>query len=684
MPDEAGLRITISADVREAILNLTDLTDATGELAVEGVGNLTAVQQALQAMRAAQAETGNTAELQTLNRAIKDLSTQASQLKKAGTEGFDELGNKLRDIQPAAGVANSGLSSLNLSSAQARVAFLDLGRAISGQGFNLRALASNFTLLGPAAGIAVGALVGFGYIIDELIKKQSNAEAATEGLNKTLSESGAGASGQVAQIDSLIAIVGDLSNSYTIRNRAFKELQDQYPNAFKNMSLEKTSLEDIAKATDKVTDAIFRQAQIKGLQEAISEQYKKIADASVQSGYEAATGFDKALAALQAFAGGTLNVGTYGIAATANGIKTQSETIDKSRVAIKLLEDELRNLTKISITNDDKGILGKAPTDELKKVVPILQEVQRIYDELSKPNKEPLFKLREASGIDNGGQSPEIKVIQAQIAEAEKQLKAAANSPALTSAYQDLIRALNAKLDATVNANLHIHTTFLADIDNKEVQKFHEDTGKQLTDVMKKLPPLKSDIRVDPNLVLQAKPIADLNKAIQKAVNDLPKEGLEGVGQALGAALAKGQDPIQAAGKAIESAIGSVLQQIGKALIEYGSFKTGLDAIFQGGIGIPGVAAIALGVAAEALGSLLKSSQSAYHAFATGGIVTGPTLGLIGEAGPEVIFPLDRLNSFIRSNTGNGPQQVTVKGVIRGRDLAIVQARDSKLQNLTS
>ena len=30
--------------------------------------------------------------------------------------------------------------------------------------------------------------------------------------------------------------------------------------------------------------------------------------------------------------------------------------------------------------------------------------------------------------------------------------------------------------------------------------------------------------------------------------------------------------------------------------------------------------------------------------FATGGIVTGPTLGLVGEAGPEAIIPLDKAN----------------------------------------
>lgn len=38
--------------------------------------------------------------------------------------------------------------------------------------------------------------------------------------------------------------------------------------------------------------------------------------------------------------------------------------------------------------------------------------------------------------------------------------------------------------------------------------------------------------------------------------------------------------------------------------------------------------------------------------FATGGVVTGPTLGLIGEAGPEAVMPLDKLQNFVNMNSG--------------------------------
>ena len=65
--------------------------------------------------------------------------------------------------------------------------------------------------------------------------------------------------------------------------------------------------------------------------------------------------------------------------------------------------------------------------------------------------------------------------------------------------------------------------------------------------------------------------------------------------------------------------------------------------------------------------------------FAKGGLVTGPTLGLIGEgagttaSNPEVVAPLDKLKSMI----GGGTQQVEVYGRISGNDIFISNQRGS-------
>ena len=43
---------------------------------------------------------------------------------------------------------------------------------------------------------------------------------------------------------------------------------------------------------------------------------------------------------------------------------------------------------------------------------------------------------------------------------------------------------------------------------------------------------------------------------------------------------------------------------------------------------------------------------------AHGGLVTGPTRALIGEAGPEAVIPLDRLDRMMGGGSGNSTEQV--------------------------
>lgn len=69
---------------------------------------------------------------------------------------------------------------------------------------------------------------------------------------------------------------------------------------------------------------------------------------------------------------------------------------------------------------------------------------------------------------------------------------------------------------------------------------------------------------------------------------------------------------------------------------------------------------------------IVKTAFNQITPFAEGGIVTGPTMGLVGEAGTEVIFPLSKLNQFI--GEGNG-QQVQVQGVISGSDIHLSNSR---------
>lgn len=74
--------------------------------------------------------------------------------------------------------------------------------------------------------------------------------------------------------------------------------------------------------------------------------------------------------------------------------------------------------------------------------------------------------------------------------------------------------------------------------------------------------------------------------------------------------------------------------------------------------------------------SMLEGFIGGLTAFADGGIVSGPTMGLIGEYpgarnNPEVIAPLDKLRSML------GTQNVMVTGKISGRDILLTSERNA-------
>lgn len=78
----------------------------------------------------------------------------------------------------------------------------------------------------------------------------------------------------------------------------------------------------------------------------------------------------------------------------------------------------------------------------------------------------------------------------------------------------------------------------------------------------------------------------------------------------------------------------------------------------------------------------LTAALNAIPKFANGGLVYGPTLGLMGEYGgassnPEVIAPLDKLRSLIGGNDGGGTS--VLKFVIEGRQLVALLDKQTNI-----
>jgi len=93
--------------------------------------------------------------------------------------------------------------------------------------------------------------------------------------------------------------------------------------------------------------------------------------------------------------------------------------------------------------------------------------------------------------------------------------------------------------------------------------------------------------------------------------------------------------------------------------------------------------------AAKGIGGLLGGIIG-FGAHAEGGVTTGPSIGLIGEAGPEAILPLDRFKGFVdqagrmgaMSVMGNGGGGGNSEFVLRGNDLVLAMQRSNYSLNL--
>jgi hypothetical protein len=116
----------------------------------------------------------------------------------------------------------------------------------------------------------------------------------------------------------------------------------------------------------------------------------------------------------------------------------------------------------------------------------------------------------------------------------------------------------------------------------------------------------------------------------------------------------------------INQALAAAQATIIEAMISSGKFSGPaapivIPALIAGGIG------------------LVQSLFADIPAFAQGGIVSGPTVGLMGEypgarTNPEVIAPLDKLQSMMQANT----QSVVVSGRISGNDIRLSNDRTNR------
>ena len=185
----------------------------------------------------------------------------------------------------------------------------------------------------------------------------------------------------------------------------------------------------------------------------------------------------------------------------------------------------------------------------------------------------------------------------------------------------------------------------------------------------------------------------DTINGINSTINDFINNSLYALGESIGKVLAgENVDAIDVFGTLIADA----LQSLGKQLIAFGVAKLAAWEALKNPTPAGAALAVAAGIAAVAAGAALKSSltnakstesnfsrgknSNMPRKFADGGIISGPTYGLMGEypgakSNPEVVAPLDKLKDMIGGGGGG-------TFMLRGQDLLLSVNRAQKASNL--
>lgn len=542
-------------------------------------------------------------------------------------QGMNAVVTSSNNAQRAVNGAGSAVRANNQN-------YMNFGRVIQDLPYGINGIANNLTQLIPSAGalgLAFTALVtavtfaqiGFGAWtrgLNENKKALDNSKKASEEYLASLDQvtqaqlKGAqNAQKEVIELKTLYGITQDTTISTKQRKDAVDELQSQYPAYFKNIRDEAFLAGSAKSAYEELTTAIIATGKARAAQDLIVknasrgfENEQKLADLekSRLKQVNAVTKAKQMQAAVD-------EQGTASLTAGGGSITAAKDLFD----ATKDLENTQRQIANIKTDNnilDKRNLdLTKAITAEVKKGADLAGGIGDL------PNAGPRSKMQ------------------------FNKLEGKAAKP------KDFI-------DPTFAYRQEVGMKATLDVLNKYqsgVEQFSQNLSAS-----------------------QERAIAgslEFNARFQESLEALGTStivgGISSGFSSIGAAIVEGSNVFEAAGQALLGTISSFLGELGQMLIKKGvaSIAAGvaLNIILpgSGARNISGGAALvaagaALSVGSGALGSVGKGGRQGQlnpvTAFATGGIVSGPTNAIVGEYSgaknnPEVIAPLNKLKSML-------------------------------------
>jgi hypothetical protein len=173
----------------------------------------------------------------------------------------------------------------------------------------------------------------------------------------------------------------------------------------------------------------------------------------------------------------------------------------------------------------------------------------------------------------------------------------------------------------------------------------------------------------------------ELAKSGGEAIQNFASTTLAGMAEIAGAMIV-GEASFKDMGRFILGSFADLLMSLGQMFIQYSiAVSSFVQALLMGptpiGAGLALAAGIAMIAAAGAIKASMAKAAEGVPALAEGGIVTGPTLALIGEGREsEAVIPLSKLPQIAGANGG----AVEVYGRISGQDILLSSEKAGRVR----
>lgn len=621
------------------------------------------------------------------------------------TDAFGKAGG-------AAGKAGNSVKQSNQQWTNFALILQDLPYGFRGIQNNLPAVIGGFAGMTGPIYLATSAVIAFFTAWDAGFFKTKNALTIFQDANKEYAESlksSMGSAGEeITKMQTLVKIAGDTGNSMDKRLQAVKQLQSEYPAYFGNLDKETILNGNVKNAVDGVKSAIIERAKATAIAGKINklsaekfakeeELYQlalqktfKIQKAIQYVNQMKALGYTESAKHLK----GLIDTQIKGIREEENVIKGTVDKIDKELTRLDGLYQDAATKS-ISLETD---VPAPAPKEKVStKALDALKSQAKLYEDdlftrryynLLVLDEEERVALKQAeidklSSEDKNAIAEDFKnrrlLIEKQTQEGIQKIR--------NKDVENQAKFEQEELDKTIEAYKNQLDVFDEFYKNKQ----NLSTGDRLN--QKSLYEKEArdlEFMLDNNLITYQDYInrlgvvfkgwANNNKSIATEAASYIKQVGNGLMSALGPAMDMLIDKGANIGEVIKKMAQDLIKQLIKVIATAAIAALLISIIFPEKLATAGMTGFDVFSGLFTQGMGLGSMAFPAKKFANGGVISGPTMGLMGEYpgaanNPEVVAPLDKLKTLIGSGSGG-------QFVLRGQDLLLSVNRAQKASNL--